>query len=146
MDNRHFAAARFRRRIAATCALVAASVLAVVVPTGAVTQALAAVHINLSSSMPAKDSHVTTPLREIRLRFSGTVDVTRAHVRLLASDGRAVALGTLTAVADSSTVAVSRVSGTLAPGTYTVEWDAVAADGAQGEGAFNFMYMPTPAR
>ena len=129
--------------MAATLALVAAGALA---PVGPVTQALAAVHINLSSSVPARDSHVTTPLREIRLRFSGTVDVTRAHVRLLGSDGRAVSLGALTAVADSSTVAVSRVSGALAAGNYTVEWDAVAADGAQGEGAFNFMHMPTAAR
>ena len=100
-------------------------------------------HIGLASSVPAKDSHVTAPVREIRLTFTGRIDVTKAGVDLLTAEGKAVALDSLRAVLDSPRVAVARVPGSLAAGTYTVKWRAVAADGANGSGSFNFMYMPS---
>jgi methionine-rich copper-binding protein CopC len=36
---------------------------------------------------------------------------------------------------------VAKIAGKLAGGTYTVRWRAVAADGAEGDGSFQFMYM-----
>ena len=44
--------------------------------TVAATPAAARLHIGLASSTPAKDSHVTTAPRELRLTFTGTIDVT----------------------------------------------------------------------
>ena len=98
-------------------------------------------HIRLVSSNPAKDSHVMSPVREIRLAFSGKIAVATASVELLAADSSRVKLGALTAVSDSDHVAVAKVTETLKNGTYTVQWKAVAADGAAGTGSFNFMYM-----
>ena len=99
-------------------------------------------HIGLASSTPAKDSHVMTPVKEIRLTFTGPVNVATAGVDLLSADGKPVALDSLRAVVDSPRVAIAKIPGTLAGGTYTVKWKAVAADGANGSGSFNFMYMP----
>src|SRR5687768_13316478 len=100
--------------VAALVTLVAA--LAITVPGATVTPALAYVHINLASSVPAKDSHVTQAPSEIRLTFSGTIDVTRAKLELLSADGKTVAVEPLRAVPDSVRVAVSRVTGNLAAG------------------------------
>ncbi len=109
------------------------------------TNAFAARHIGLSGSSPAKDSHVMTTLREIRLAFTGPVDVTKASVELVGADNKAVSLDTLRAVADSPRVAVAKLIGAVPSGTYTVKWKAVAADGANGSGSFDFMYM-APAK
>ena len=99
-------------------------------------------HIGLASSSPAKDSHVMTPVKEIRLTFTGPVNVATASVELVAADAKPVTLDSLRAVVDSPRVAVARIPSTLAGGTYTVKWKAVAADGANGSGSFSFMYMP----
>lgn len=98
-------------------------------------------HIRLVSSTPAKDAHVMTPVREIRLTFSGKIAVSTASVELLAADSTRVKLSALAAVSDSDRVAVAKVSQPLKNGTYTVQWKAVAADGAAGSGSFTFMYM-----
>lgn len=107
----------------------------------AVSALAAAVHIGLASSVPAKDAHLMTAPTEIRLTFTGPVDVTKASVELQASDSKPVTLDSLRAVADSSRVAVAKITGALAGGTYTVNWTAVARDGAAGSGSFSFMYM-----
>lgn len=100
-------------------------------------------HIGLASSTPAKDSHVTTALKEIRLTFTGKVDVSKASIALTHANGKAIKLDSLRAVTDSPRVAVAQVKARIAAGNYTVKWTAVAADGANGAGSFGFMYMPT---
>jgi hypothetical protein len=105
------------------------------------TNAKALRHIRLVSSNPAKDAHVMAPVREIRLTFSGKIAVSTARVELLAADSTRVNMAALVAVPDSDHVAVAKVNGTLKNGTYTVQWKAVAADGAAGAGSFSFMYM-----
>ena len=114
---------------------------AAVLGTAHVSTAVAARHIGLASSTPAKDSHVMAAPKEIRLTFSGPVDVKKASVELVAVDNKAITLDSLRAVVDSPKVAVAKVLGTVSGGTYTVKWKAVAADGALGSGSFNFMYM-----
>ena len=103
-------------------------------------------HIGLASSVPAKDAHLTAAPREIRLTFTGVINVATAGVELAAADGKHVTLDTLRAVPDSTKVAVAKITGTVTKGTYTVTWRAVAADGAKGTGTFNFMYMPPDQR
>lgn len=83
-----------------------------------------------------------TAVKEIRLTFTGPVDVAKAGVEMTGSDNKPVALDSLRAVVDSPRVAVAKILGTLPGGTYTVKWRAVAADGANGSGSFNWMYMP----
>lgn len=101
----------------------------------------AAVHIGLASSVPAKDAHLMTAPTEIRLTFTGPIDVSKAGVELVTSDAKPVALDSLRAVTDSPRVAVARITGTMAGGNYTVKWNAVARDGARGVGSFAFMFM-----
>ena len=98
-------------------------------------------HIRLVSSTPAKDSHLMTAPKEIRLTFSGPVDVDKASVEMISAANKPVTLDSLRAVVDSPTVAVVKIPGVLAGGTYTVKWKAIAADGAPGSGSFSFMYM-----
>ena len=118
------------------------AVAVAVLLTSAFTYAGHRFHIGLASSVPAKDSHVTTSLKEIRLTFTGRIDVTKAGADLLTADGKTVALDSLRAVVDSPKVAVVHVVGPMTAGNYTVKWRAVAADGANGSGSFGFMYMP----
>jgi len=131
--------ARLRRRIfsrfglSALSATFAAALIA--------SPLLAALHIGLASSVPAKDAHVMTAPTEIRLTFTGPIDVAKAGVELVGPDSGQVATAPLRAVVDSARVAVAEITGKLTGGTYTVKWKAVAADGAPGSGSFTFMYM-----
>lgn len=102
---------------------------------------LALPHISLVSSTPAKDSHIMTAPKEIRLTFSGPIHVAKASVEMVSADSKSVALDSLRAVVDSAHVAVAKIPAPLPGGTYTVRWKAVAADGAAGSGSFSFMYM-----
>ena len=121
--------------------LAAVAALGFAVAALAVSPAVAARHIGLASSTPAKDSHITTAPTEIRLTFTGRIDVKTAGIELIAPDSSKVAVDSLRAVPDSNRVAVSKINGKLKGGTYTVRWNAIAADGAAGKGSFTFMYM-----
>jgi methionine-rich copper-binding protein CopC len=112
-----------------------------VIGTAAFMPSSALPHIALVSSTPAKGAHVMTAPSEIRLTFSGTIDVAKAGLELASADGKTVALDSLRAVVDSPNVAVAKITGKLASGTYKVKWNAVAADGAKGSGDFSFKYM-----
>jgi methionine-rich copper-binding protein CopC len=131
----HFMIACGLRRAASLAAGIAVIGTAAFMPSSAVP------HIALVSSTPAKDAHVMTAPREIRLTFSGTIDVAKAGLELASADGKTVTLDSLRAVVDPPKVAVAKIAGKLASGTYTVKWNAVAADGAKGSGDFSFMYM-----
>ncbi|MEP6831791.1 MAG: copper resistance CopC family protein [Gemmatimonas sp.] len=131
----HSGISRGLRRASALAAGIAVIGTAAFMPSSAVP------HISLVSSTPAKDAHVMTAPREIRLTFSGNIDVTKASLELAAADGRTVTLDSLRAVVDSPKVAVAKITGKLVSGTYTAKWNAVAADGAKGSGDFSFMYM-----
>lgn len=114
---------------------------AAILATAQIATAMVVRHISLVSSSPSKDGHVMTPPKEIRLTFSGPVDVTKASVVMLGAGNKAISLDSLRAVVDSPRVAVAKVLGTVPAGNYTVKWTAVAADGADGSGSFGFMYM-----
>src|SRR5690348_6846061 len=98
---------RLRRPVAfvGATALLVAGVLAASAPR---------FHIGLASSSPAKDSHVTTAPSEIRLTFTGRIDVAKAGVDLVAADGKMIATDSLRAVVDSPKVAVAKVTGSMA--------------------------------
>ena len=103
-------------------------------------------HIGLTSSVPAKEAHVMKAPTELRLTFTGPIDVSKATVELRGADSALVALGPLSAVKDSARVAVARITGQVKNGTHTVRWTAVAQDGALGEGSYSFMYMAPQKR
>lgn len=116
--------------------------LGVLVAGLAVSPLAAAMHIGLASSVPAKGAHLMTPPTEIRLTFTGSIDVAKAAVELLSPGYAPVTLDPLRAVVDSPRVAVAKITGTMTGGPYIVKWKAVARDGAPGSGSFAFMIMP----
>ena len=146
-SNRHFAAMRrvIARASAYTLVIGAGVIFMATIGSRTAPTLYAAFHIGLASSVPAKDSHVMRAPAEIRLTFTGPVDVTKAGVELAAGENL-VALDSLRAVVDSPRVAVAKIVGPLAGGNYTVKWKAIAKDGAAGDGSFAFMYMPMASK
>lgn len=100
-------------------------------------------HTALVSSSPGKDETLATSPSELRLTFNERIDPRLASLRLIAEDGEAVALGELGS-GDSAQVIVARVPARLAPGTYTVAWQVVGADGHAVRGSYTFATMPGP--
>lgn len=139
MTSGHMFPARLFSRLTVISSLGALAAALVVAPS--VSPLAAALHIGLASSVPAKDAHLMTAPTEIRLTFTGKVDVAKAGLELLGPGGTPVATDPLRAVADSDRVAVAKITAQMPGGSYTVKWRAVAADGAEGSGSFTFMYM-----
>lgn len=139
MTSGHTFPARLFSRFTVLSAIGALTAALVVAPS--VSPLAAALHIGLASSVPAKDAHLMTAPTEIRLTFTGRVDVAKAGLELLGPGSTPVATDPLRAVADSDRVAVAKITGKMTSGSYTVKWKAVAADGAAGSGSFTFMYM-----
>lgn len=99
----------------------------------------ASAHATLIATTPAGFAVLDTAPREISLRFSETVDVSLAEVRLLDPKGTGVGGLSRPAHQDSrpDTVSVA-VPAKLADGTYTVTYRVVSADSHPVSGAFAF--------
>ncbi len=98
-------------------------------------------HLQLDRSAPAADSTVSTPA-EIRLWFSQATQEDATSIRLVDGDGELVELGEVTP-AEGRTVHSASVPGALAPGSYTVAWRTMAADGHVVRGDFSFAVAST---
>jgi methionine-rich copper-binding protein CopC len=91
-------------------------------------------HAQLQSSSPAKDAHLTEPPKTLTLTFNEAAQVA---VLKLMSGGREIPI----AVDKKAPAGASFTFPlpTLAPGSYTVQWTAVAAgDGHVTKGSFAF--------
>jgi methionine-rich copper-binding protein CopC len=113
-------------RLAAAAALV---VLAPVAPAFA--------HAHLQTSFPAADSVQTTPPTEIDITFTEGVNIKFTGVTLTGPDNKAVPLGDGMLMGGDA-MFMAPISGTLAPGKYTVDWHALATDGHKTNGTFSF--------
>ena len=94
-------------------------------------------HLALSKSAPAADAVVEAP-DAIRLWFTQVPQEGATSVRLLDGAGEPVALGEPVADASDGRAFTAPVPGALAPGTYTVAWRTMAADGHVIRGDFAF--------
>jgi methionine-rich copper-binding protein CopC len=112
--------------------LAAAAALAVLAPT-----APAFAHAHLQTSFPAADSVQATPPTEIDITFSEDVNLTFTGVTLTGPDNNIVPLGDGMLMGGNAMFMVP-ISGTLAPGKYTVDWHALATDGHKTTGTFSF--------
>jgi copper resistance protein C len=91
-------------------------------------------HAKLQSSSPAKDAHLTEPPKSLTLNFSEAAQI---GVVKLTSGSKEIPI----AVDKSAKASPSFTFPlpTLAPGSYTVQWTAVAADdGHVTKGSFVF--------
>jgi methionine-rich copper-binding protein CopC len=91
-------------------------------------------HAKLQSSAPAKDAHLTEPPKTLTLTFNEAAQV--AVLKLL-SGGKEIPI-----TVDKNAKAGASFTfplPALAPGSYTVQWTAVAADdGHVTKGSFTF--------
>lgn len=98
---------------------------------------VASAHAELSASTPAANSVLPTAPTEIVLTFTEDVTPTVDAIRLVDSDGRALAVGDVTQSGGNDTLSVA-IQATLADGTYVVAWRAVSVDSHPISGAFLF--------
>lgn len=91
-------------------------------------------HAHLQSSTPASDAQLTEPPKTLTLNFSEAAQL--ALLKLLA-DGKEIAIPLDKTAKPGRTYTLSLPA--LAPGSYTVQWTAVAADdGHVTKGTFKF--------
>lgn len=90
-------------------------------------------HAHLLSSIPQANGTVHGPAVTIDLKFNSRVDGVRSHVDLVLPDGKVEPLKT-TAPGDAELTAQVR----LAPGKYTIRWQALATDGHITRGEIPF--------
>jgi methionine-rich copper-binding protein CopC len=100
----------------------------------------AAAHSLLLESTPAAGATLTTPPRELWLRFNNRIEPTLSRVRVLDERGAAQTLAvTVDArAADRLTASVPP----LAPGRWRVEWQVLSVDGHVVTGRFEFRLAP----
>jgi len=97
---------------------------------------VAPLHFRLERSAPEADSDIASPT-EIRLWFSQSAQKGATSIRLLDADGALVVTGDLQSSDDHSVHAVA-ITEPLVPGSYTVAWRSMAADGHVVRGDFAF--------
>lgn len=102
-------------------------------------------HTSLRETTPADSARLGAVPSEIRLRFSGPVELTFTSVAVIGPDGRAVVLERPRHPGDSAAVVVTRLGPLAAPGTYTVRWRTAAPDGHPLSGTFVFVVEPGAA-
>lgn len=92
-------------------------------------------HSELRGSLPANQSVLTEPPKDIQLTFNERVRVT--DLRLVDTAGRATRLSNRGGMEPTQSVHAP-IQPALADGTYTVEWAAISADGHPVSGRLVF--------
>ena len=99
----------------------------------------ASAHAELADASPEPGSELDEAPPEIRISFTGELDPEASGFVLTGPDAKELATG----VVDLEVAERNELHAPVAitePGTYTVEWTAVAADGHPEEGRFTFGY------
>ncbi len=95
-------------------------------------------HLTLKRAEPAANDTVAASPSSIKLWFTESVTSSTVAVRLTDANDAVVKLGDVTVESAPLSPAVVPVTGTLAAGTYTVAWRAMADDGHPSNGKFSF--------
>jgi hypothetical protein len=90
-------------------------------------------HAHLLSSTPQANGTVQGPAVAIDLKFNSRVDSSRSHLDLVLPDGKVEPLK-ISAAGDAELGAQAR----LAPGKYTIRWQALSTDGHITRGEIPF--------
>lgn len=101
-------------------------------------------HPRLVSSTPTANGHVAAAPTEIGVTFNENITVALSKLTMLNASQQPMALDSLRSGTDAKTL-VAKTTGTLAPGRYTVKWQAAGSDGHPMRGEFSFVIdAPTP--
>lgn len=112
-----------------------ASSIAMVAVTAVAGEAFA--HAQLKTAVPPVNGSVAASPAEIDLSFSEDLNLKFSGIKVTGPDKKAVKLGE-GMLMDSNTMLMVPVSGTLADGSYTVDWHALSGDGHKTHGSYNF--------
>jgi methionine-rich copper-binding protein CopC len=102
--------------------------------------ALVQAHTKLEKSEPAGGAALTSAPKQIQLWFNEKIDVAASMIALTTPSG-AVELGPTQSTGDKTLVAA--ISGRIAGGTYTVEWQTAGDDGHVVKGNYTFSVSST---
>ncbi len=92
---------------------------------------------------PAAGQTVTTPPREITIKFDAPIEKLFARLEVLDQNGSSKALGEPIYGSDGSTLSIKVAP--LKPGDYTVKWTVVGADTHRTQGSYTFTVAPGSA-
>jgi len=112
-----------------------AAILAAFAASALATPAFA--HAHLGTSYPVADSVNSPAPTEIDITFTEGVNLKFTGATLTGPDGKPVALGDGMLMGGDA-MWMAPITGTLAPGVYTVDWHALATDGHKTNGSFKF--------
>lgn len=99
--------------------------------------AAAALHLRLTASSPAKDTVLAAAPSRIVLTYSQEPQLRLSAITLAGPQGN-VALSPVAADSADAKKLVARVSGTMAPGAYTITWRTASSDGHVIRGTVGF--------
>lgn len=99
-------------------------------------------HGDLVKTVPGQEEVVTTPPGELRLTFTEAVELAFSEVSILGAEDRPIKTGALSLDPQDNTTIIVPIEGALAPGTYTVKWTVVSADGHKVEGSYDLNIAP----
>jgi methionine-rich copper-binding protein CopC len=95
-------------------------------------------HARLLTSVPAAESAVKRAPTELRLSFSERIELTFTKVTLTGGNRQEIELGSAVLDPRDNKVLVILIKVPLPPGSYTVNWSVVSADGHKSKGTFGF--------
>ncbi len=103
----------------------------------------ASAHPKLVRSTPAANVTVASAPTSITATFNEQITLALSKLTLFDAAARAVPLDSLTAAIGDSKTLVAKTTAKLAPGRYTVKWQAAGGDGHPMKGEFTFV-VATP--
>lgn len=98
-------------------------------------------HNRLTKSLPEKDEVITQAPKTIQLWFAEEPELVLSSITLKGADDAKVALGKLRKAEDPKSVSAP-VTGSVSPGTFTVEWKTSGKDGHVIRGKYSFTLKP----
>lgn len=115
-------------------------ILAVAAMVGTIS--LADAHAVLKSAGPAPGSVVNTAPKALRIQFNEAIELGFTGVDVTNEKGEKQPTGSATTNPTDKAQLIVPLTGTLAPGKYTVAWHAVGDDTHRTEGKYNFEVKP----
>lgn len=101
----------------------------------------ASAHAHLQSETPAVDATTASP-DAVTLQFTEGLEPKFSGATVTGPTGSAVPTGPGRLAPEDHARLIVPLSGKLAPGTYRVDWHAVAVDGHKTSGSYRFTVAP----
>jgi methionine-rich copper-binding protein CopC len=101
--------------------------------------ATALAHAKLVSATP--NGMAMPPPTELRLKFSEGIEIKFTKVKVTGPDKKAVETGPAKLDPSDNTVVIVPLAAALPDGKYTVDWQALSADGHKTKGSYGFESM-----